>query len=243
MKKILKPILLLFIFTFSITLSACKPHEHNYTETVTSATCSQEGFTTYTCECGDTYNGTETTPKIAHSGYEKCSVCNFDFFEGLKSLITENGRASSSAGITIYDGKVTTDGNNTMTPYVSYDRGKEEIQVVSIYEMADGFLGEFIFILTIPHPSNGEALKDCEYSYVFGNDNATAIGLLNAKTFSTYTNSLTETVSSGFNKNTMSSTRSSIAFLAKYAIKDAFIPLLELSTNGLTKANFGFVNF
>ncbi|MBR2968765.1 MAG: hypothetical protein IKC36_02870, partial [Clostridia bacterium] len=219
------------------------PHEHTYTKTVTSATCVQEGFTTYTCECGDTYKGTETTPKIPHSGYEKCSVCNFDFFEGLKSIIIENGRPGGSAGVTVYDGKVTIDGNDSMTTYVSYDRGNEEIQVMSIYEMAGGFLGDLVFILTIPHPTNGDALKDCEYAYIFGNDNATAVGVLNARTFSKYTNSLTETASSGFNKNTMSSTRSSIAFLAQYAIKDAFIPLLELSTNGLTKENFGFVNF
>ena len=30
--------------------------EHNYTETITAPTCEDEGYTTYTCECGDSYN-------------------------------------------------------------------------------------------------------------------------------------------------------------------------------------------
>ena len=35
-------------------------HEHEYTETVTPPTCTEGGYTTYTCECGDTYKGNET---------------------------------------------------------------------------------------------------------------------------------------------------------------------------------------
>ena len=33
------------------------PHVHEYTEEVTPPTCVDEGFTTYTCSCGDTYTG------------------------------------------------------------------------------------------------------------------------------------------------------------------------------------------
>lgn len=38
-------------------ISACSDggHVHNYEETVTEATCTQQGYTTYTCECGDSY--------------------------------------------------------------------------------------------------------------------------------------------------------------------------------------------
>ena len=36
--------------------SACEEkHTHNYTETVTSPTCTEQGFTTHTCSCGDSY--------------------------------------------------------------------------------------------------------------------------------------------------------------------------------------------
>ena len=32
-----------------------KKHEHNYTATVTEPTCTEKGYTTYTCDCGDNY--------------------------------------------------------------------------------------------------------------------------------------------------------------------------------------------
>ena len=32
-------------------------HAHSYTEAVTAPTCTQQGYTTYTCECGDSYVG------------------------------------------------------------------------------------------------------------------------------------------------------------------------------------------
>lgn len=35
-------------------------HIHNYTSAVTPPTCTQPGYTTYTCACGDTYVGDET---------------------------------------------------------------------------------------------------------------------------------------------------------------------------------------
>ena len=37
-------------------LTACEePHVHSYVEEITAPTCLEQGFTTYTCECGDTY--------------------------------------------------------------------------------------------------------------------------------------------------------------------------------------------
>ena len=38
---------------------------HSYEETVTEPTCENDGYTTYTCACGDTY--TETIPATGHS--------------------------------------------------------------------------------------------------------------------------------------------------------------------------------
>ena len=44
-----------------------EPKEHNYVGVVTEPTCTEKGYTTYTCEiCGDTYVGDETE-KRAHS--------------------------------------------------------------------------------------------------------------------------------------------------------------------------------
>lgn len=38
-------------------------HTHSYTQTVTAATCTTQGFTTYTCSCGDTYTDNQTAAK------------------------------------------------------------------------------------------------------------------------------------------------------------------------------------
>ncbi len=45
-------------------------HEHTYTEAVTPPTCTGQGFTTFTCACGDTYNGNSVEP-LGHSYTEK----------------------------------------------------------------------------------------------------------------------------------------------------------------------------
>lgn len=34
-------------------------HVHNYTSTITPPTCTEKGYTTYTCQCGDTYTADE----------------------------------------------------------------------------------------------------------------------------------------------------------------------------------------
>ena len=52
------------------------PHTHSYEAVVTDPTCTAGGYTTYTCNCGDTYTADETAT-VAHS-FENgaCSVCN-----------------------------------------------------------------------------------------------------------------------------------------------------------------------
>ncbi|MBQ7345578.1 MAG: hypothetical protein IJW45_05905 [Oscillospiraceae bacterium] len=51
------------------------PHEHSYETLVTDPTCTEGGYTTYTCECGDSYTADETAA-LGHS-YEdgSCAVC------------------------------------------------------------------------------------------------------------------------------------------------------------------------
>ncbi len=41
-------------------------HAHSYTETVTAPTCTQKGYTTYTCACGVSYTGAATA-ELGHS--------------------------------------------------------------------------------------------------------------------------------------------------------------------------------
>lgn len=47
-----------------------KEHEHVYTETVTAPTCTEKGYTTHTCACGDSYVDTYTNA-LGHDYEEK----------------------------------------------------------------------------------------------------------------------------------------------------------------------------
>ncbi len=49
-------------------------HVHSYTEVVTAPTCVQKGFTTFTCACGDSYQGDET-PATGRHAYDNAGVC------------------------------------------------------------------------------------------------------------------------------------------------------------------------
>ncbi len=51
------------------------PKGHTYTDTVTAPTCTQAGFTTHTCECGDTY--TDTPVDALGHNFENgaCEAC------------------------------------------------------------------------------------------------------------------------------------------------------------------------
>ena len=53
------------------------PHTHSYTTAVTAPTCTEQGYTTYTCECGDSY----TSDVVAAFGHDfsqsfVCSKCD-----------------------------------------------------------------------------------------------------------------------------------------------------------------------
>ena len=43
-----------------------EPHVHSYTKTVTAPSCTEQGYTTYTCSCGDSYVG-DYTAAAGHS--------------------------------------------------------------------------------------------------------------------------------------------------------------------------------
>ncbi|MBQ3000614.1 MAG: hypothetical protein IJD63_02575 [Oscillospiraceae bacterium] len=52
-------------FDAACTFVLVSAHEHSHTAVVTAPTCTDNGYTTYTCSCGDTYNGNETE-KLGH---------------------------------------------------------------------------------------------------------------------------------------------------------------------------------
>lgn len=60
-----KAIFIILVFTLLFTLSGCT-HEHEYTEEVIAPTCTESGYTIFTCECGQTHNGLEVDA-LGHS--------------------------------------------------------------------------------------------------------------------------------------------------------------------------------
>lgn len=75
------------------TTASC---EHNYVETKVNATCTTEGYSSFTCsKCGDSYKGDTAIPLINHSGIGKCSVCNAKFDTIWKDFILKKGTDNS----------------------------------------------------------------------------------------------------------------------------------------------------
>ena len=52
------------------------PHEHEYVATVTEPTCTEAGYTTHTCSCGESYNDTEVAAKGHYYVRGACTACN-----------------------------------------------------------------------------------------------------------------------------------------------------------------------
>ena len=87
-------------------------HAHHYTGETTPATCTEDGETVYTCDCGDSY--TETIPATGHdysrveidgSYVYTCAVCGDSYAEPMVSTTYDTVSALSSGNryvITVY---------------------------------------------------------------------------------------------------------------------------------------------
>ena len=90
---------------FVIAEAAPAEHEHNYESSVTPPTCTQDGYTTYTCVCGDSYVGdTVTAPGHTYvdgkcecgaddPNYTPPHVHSYEWVEGKASTCKEEGIA------------------------------------------------------------------------------------------------------------------------------------------------------
>ncbi len=107
-------------------------HTHSYTTTVKSATCTEQGYTTYTCSCGDTYNADYVTPSHKYDNY-RCSVCSAidkeHTYEYLVNWIIENGTVDGQFSSISYideDGveyTITYQASNSIIFYVHFVKG------------------------------------------------------------------------------------------------------------------------
>ena len=86
-----------------------KEHEHVYTETVTAPTCTEKGYTTFTCKCGDSYVGNYTDalghdyqervypPTCQNGGYTShiCKRCGYGYMDNITEPVDHSYVAST----------------------------------------------------------------------------------------------------------------------------------------------------
>lgn len=74
--------------------SSTVSHKHSHSKKVTMATCTEQGFTEYSCSCGDSYKNNYTNPSHTFSNY-KCVNCGSmdkdNFYYYLDNLIKTRG--------------------------------------------------------------------------------------------------------------------------------------------------------
>lgn len=83
-----KKFFIIFIMFF-VLLSGCS-HSHNYSELSINPTCTEKGYTTYTCECGETYSDNFIDP-LGHNFSEWKTVKeSTNTLDGLKERICDS---------------------------------------------------------------------------------------------------------------------------------------------------------
>ena len=113
-------------------LSACKrKHTHNYAETITPPTCTEQGFTTHTCSCGDSYKdnytealGHKTTFEFYANTTEHWNLCIVCY-----AFINKENHTWDDGIITLPP-TITTTGVKTYTCSVCGKTKQEELPVV-----------------------------------------------------------------------------------------------------------------
>ena len=172
MKKLIGGILAsVMLFTAGAMVgcdSSESSHEHAYVEKTISATCTQEGYNQFVCECGDSYKGETVLPKTAHTGMGSCFTCGLDYYEELTNLIKTNSTTYSNS-VYYVAGSRTEDGIQRNT-YIAFDEKNFVITVGMGMEFLegtglDGCTEEFRFM--IEHPSESTAIQTGKYTWFF----------------------------------------------------------------------------
>lgn len=173
------------IATFNFKVAT---HTHSYTATVTPATCTSGGYTTYKCSCGDSYTGNSTTAfghdykttttsaSCTSGGYttHKCSRCNNSYIDNQTSALGHSYLATTTESTCTSGGSTTYKCSRCNYSYVSNQTSE---------------LGHSLFVESIV-TCTGEMLVysclRCNYSYTETNDTGGA-----GHSFSTQTTAAT----------------------------------------------------
>ncbi|MBE6766548.1 MAG: zinc-ribbon domain-containing protein [Ruminococcaceae bacterium] len=103
-------------------------HTHSYSKKVTAATCTAQGYTTYTCSCGDTYKDNYTKSSHSYTQY-KCTKCGAvdksHAYEYLIEWVKTNGTYKNGQYEYIFQGR-----NNAADRYgLTYTLDNEYLSV------------------------------------------------------------------------------------------------------------------
>lgn len=141
-------------------------HEHDYEAVVTDPTCTEQGYTTYTCECGESYVG-EYVDQMVHS-YENTICINCGCYETCvpsdKVDVFIFAGQSNMMGASVLKPEVDTFTDKSLEyKYVPKLRGAETGSFVSAQNPA----GEFHY--NDLHKAYGDKLNDLSYKSTLSN--------------------------------------------------------------------------
>lgn len=159
----------------STTPSTNKPstptHTHSYSKKITAATCTEKGYTTYTCSCGDTYVSDYTN--LGSHSYSKyvCSNCGVvdkaHAYEYLIEWVKNKGTKKDGQIDYIFE-----DNNNSYDRYIlTYSVTENCLLVQHGYE--ETLYGYHLFTAIF--------LDNFSYGFSFGSD--TIFGSINPETY------------------------------------------------------------
>lgn len=127
-------------------------HTHSYSKKVTASTCTQKGYTTYTCSCGNTYKDNYTNPSHKYSNY-KCTNCGQmdkeNLFSFLKAYVLKKGKTNGEYVHFSYITDYLSDGL-TRSIMLTYCVSDDKLYFSNFEEITD----DFAFITYIYIPKN-----------------------------------------------------------------------------------------
>ncbi len=136
-------------------------HKHSYTKKVVNPTCTDKGYTLYTCACGHSYKDNYVNAKHNYVKF-KCSACGtVDKAHAREYLVLWLEKNGTAAG-----------------EYVHYRFNDE--YVLSCTADGEPFFGRY---LTLQGESFLYALSLRSYKYMLHGGNLEVIGILNAQSF------------------------------------------------------------
>lgn len=221
----------------SSTENTSKPstptHTHSYSKKVTVATCTEKGYTTYTCSCGDTYKDNFVDPKCNFSNY-KCTICkkiqDGKVFEYFKSFIKSKGTVD---GDCVQFRQATT--NNSVYSITYYPA--DDLIYMSNIRPGKQSGDTYCFMLKITANMN-----KYQYTTVYAEGNYQTItqGFIIPKDYTTNSPLPAESYS-GDSKNR--NTILELNRIASYDLLEYMEMYLEYLGAGITIADLGFTSF